>query len=143
MERHTFSTGELMKRINERLEKKANRELQSQNNITVTQFKMLMILHHTPTGTATLKEMEKYFGIAQSTAAGIALRLEKKKLVVRFGDPYDKRVKHIQITDAGREICSVAHDSMAANEAQLLAGLTLDERKELNMLLQKLYDTMK
>ena len=52
------------------IEKQGNSKLQSYG-ITVPQFKMLVALHLIPDGAATLKELEKYFGVAQSTAAGI------------------------------------------------------------------------
>lgn len=86
MNQRHFSCGELMKRINDMIEKQGNSKLQSYG-ITVSQFKMLVALHLIPDGAATLKELEKYFGVAQSTAAGIASRLEKRNLFLIFPIP--------------------------------------------------------
>lgn len=133
--------GELMKRINDTLEKNANSELQS-HGVTFTQMKMLLTLNMLDGGSATLKELEKYFGVAQSTAAGIAVRLEKKKLVTGFTDAEDKRIKHIHITDAGRELCRCAKKSMEESERRLFAGLTPEEQRQFIVLLKKIYDTM-
>ncbi len=62
MNQRHFSCGELMKRINDMIEKQGNSKLQSYG-ITVSQFKMLVALHLIPDGAATLKELEKYFGV--------------------------------------------------------------------------------
>lgn len=142
MQKHYFSCGELMKRINDTIEKHANNKLISYD-ITVSQFKMLMALHHTPEGTATLKELESFFGVAQSTAAGIAARLEKKNLVSSFSDPKDKRVKHIRLTDSGIAICENVIECITETERRLLSGLTSEEQEQLNRLLQKVFNTMK
>ena len=99
--------GEMFKRIGDAMEKHGNSELQSQG-VTFVQMQMLMELNSLPDGSATLKELEKRFGVAQSTAAGVAARLEKKQLVESFRDDQDMRVKHVRITEAGREQCRVA-----------------------------------
>lgn len=136
-----LSGGELMKRINDTLEKNANNELQA-HGITFTQIQMLLALSTMENGSATLKELEKYFGVAQSTAAGVAVRLEKKKLVTGFTDSEDKRIKHIKITDAGKELCRAAQKSMNDSEQRLLGGLTPEERTQFISLLKKIYDAM-
>lgn len=141
MNQRHFSCGELMKRINDMIEKQGNSKLQSYG-ITVSQFKMLVALHLIPDGSATLKELEKYFGVAQSTAAGIASRLEKKKLVSYFSDSEDKRVKHIQLTESGICICENVRECLVETERHLLSGLTPEEETQLHDLLQKVYDTM-
>ena len=94
MESRKFHNGELIKRINAKVEKATNNPLLIYD-LTSTQFKMLVMLHLIPDHTAMLKELEKYFGVAQSTAAGIIARLEKKNLVASFSDENDKRIKQI------------------------------------------------
>ena len=69
--------GELMKRTHESMEAHANSQMQK-NGITFTQFKWLAAVYEMEGGTASLKELEHSFGVAQSTAAGIVSRLEKK-----------------------------------------------------------------
>lgn len=48
-----------------------------------------------------MKELERYFGVAQSTIAGVVSRLEQKGFVEAFGDAADKRIKVVHITPAG------------------------------------------
>lgn len=136
-----LSGGELMKRIHDTLEKHANNELQ-EHGVTFTQIQMLLALDTMEGGSATLKELEKFFGVAQSTAAGVAVRLEKKNLVIGFTDAEDKRIKHIRITDAGKELCKATQKSMEESERRLFAGLTPEEKAQFLLLLKKIHDTM-
>ncbi|MCC8168229.1 MAG: MarR family transcriptional regulator, partial [Clostridiales bacterium] len=95
-----------------------------------------------PEGKATLKTLEKYFGVAQSTEAGIAVRLEKKELVTSYTDPDDRRIKIIVITNAGRKICEEAHSNMLNAEHRLLKGLNEEESGQFFALLEKVYNAL-
>lgn len=130
--------GELLKRISEQLEKHANANLK-EINVTHSQMHILVALCKTKTGSATFKEIEKYFNIAQSTAAGTILRLEEKGLVKCSTDKSDKRAKTIAITDKGIETCEKARKLMQKCERNLLSNLTKDEQDELKGLLIKIY----
>lgn len=142
MENRKFHNGELIKRINDKVEKTVNHKLLTYD-LTSTQFKMLVTLHLSPNTTAALKQLEKYFGVAQSTAAGIIARLEKKDLVASFTDENDKRIKHVRLTDAGLHICLSVRESIMETERELFSGLTPEEQDELNRLLYKVYHSIK
>lgn len=131
--------GGLIKRISENMERNANRDLQV-CGVTLAQVQMLLVLNRVES--ASLKELEHYFGVAQSTVAGIAIRLERKQLVLSSTDTADRRAKRLQITDAGREICRKADRFIHGAEAGLLSGLTPEEQTEFARLLQKVYLTM-
>ncbi len=132
---------DLLKRISDRMEKRANDEL-GIYDVTSTQLRMLFCLSDQGENAVSLKAMERYFGVAQSTMAGVVLRMEKKKLINSFTDPADRRVKMIQITDAGRAICQAMEENRNRSEEFLLAGLNEEERKELHSLLFQVYRTM-
>ena len=100
---------------------------------------MLVALHLSPGHTASLKDLEKYFGVAQSTAAGIIARLERKNLIVSFNDKNDKRIKHVRISDEGLRICLSVRESIIETECKLFSGLLPEEQTELNRLLHKVY----
>ncbi len=142
MESRKFHNGELIKRINAKVEKAINNQLLTYD-LTSTQFKMLVMLHLIPDHTAMLKELEKYFGVAQSTAAGIIARLEKKNLVASFSDENDKRVKHVRLTHDGLQICLSVRETIVETERKLFSGLTPEEQNELNRLLYKVYHSIK
>lgn len=137
MSADSLHSGELIKRLSSIMEKRANNSL-NDDGVTLSQIKLLCILKQE--GSLTLKELEKYFCVAQATIAGIVVRLEKKGLIESFYSPEDKRAKHIRLTDDGIKMCEHAKCSMERNEQWLLSSLDDDEKKELHRLLQKIYD---
>lgn len=141
MKEEGFQIFELLKRISDTLEKRANSDLQS-NGVTASQLKMLFAVLESERlekrGCITLKELERHFGVAQSTTAGIIKRLEIKKLVESVNDGNDKRIKSVRITDSGRDICSNAGNAMKKSHDKMLKGFTDEEKLIFKKLLQKL-----
>ncbi len=143
MTRAPMRCGELLKRICDIFETQANKNLQAQAiDITHSQIKMLVNLDQSNDGSATLKELEKYFGLSQATTAGIAARLEKKGLIQGYMDAEDRRVKHVRLSNDGRELCRRARSFMDSSEKWLLEALNEKDQKELQRLLQKIYENI-
>ena len=94
----------LIKQLHDRLEKYANNDLRSRD-LTMMQVSVLQVLKLAEGQKMTMKELEHYFQIAQSTVVGIVSRLEKKELVEAFGDSSDKRIKVVHITPSGEACC--------------------------------------
>ena len=92
----------LIKQLSTEIQKRADAALQ-ESDLTMTQMYFLGALSHLPEGTATLKELERYFRVAQSTAAGVAARMEKKGLIESLPSESDRRVKRVRITASGAE----------------------------------------
>lgn len=140
MKEEGFQIFELLKRISDTLEKRANSDLQS-NGVTASQLKMLFAVLESERlekkGCITLKELERHFGVAQSTTAGIIKRLEIKKLVESV-DGDDKRIKSVRITDTGRNICGNAGNAMKKSHEKMLKDFTDEEKQIFKELLQKL-----
>src|SRR3954453_3740440 len=65
-------------------------------------------------------------------------RLEAAGLIAREPDPGDRRGTLISLTEAGRARIDAVTDAHLANEAELLAALSPDERDQLAALLRKL-----
>ncbi len=130
--------GELMKRIFDIFEARANGTLQEQD-VTLSQMKMLACLDHAPDSSATLKELERYLDSSQATIAGIAVRLEKKGLIHSYIDAKDRRIKHVRLSEAGRTLCSSAKATVDDWENWLLSCLEPGEKEELVRLLGKVY----
>lgn len=131
----------IIKQIHDELEKNANNALRPQG-LTMAQVSTLLALKDRPKGRCSLKEMEQILHVAQSTAAGIVVRLEQKGLVEGFGSAEDKRIKMVRITSAGEECCFQAEQSMEETEKKLLSGLTETERGIFNSLLVKVRDSI-
>lgn len=141
MTENRLSSPELIKRINEKMEREGNRRLQ-EKGVTLSQLKILLHLMTQSEHDLTLKEIESYFGMSQATIAGIAARLERKRLVTSIGDRNDRRIKHIRVSAAGEALCKDAEAEKQAGDAWLVRCLSDEEKSLLNTLLAKVYEGM-
>ena len=137
MQKHDLC-GALIKKVHDEIEKKANATLRQQE-LTLSQMNVLMELEAVPAHQLSLKELESLLHVAQSTAAGIVVRLEQKGFVESFTDGNDRRVKKVTITPAGMECCKNAASDVQHMEAQLISGLTEAERGQFRDLLEKVF----
>ena len=135
-------TGRIIKQINDAIERRAKNSLR-ENDLTLAQMQVLLSLNQKFDKTYSLKELESILDVAQSTCAGIVNRLIKKEFVESFADPTDKRVKLVKITPAGEKCCLEADANVKEIESLLLNGLTNEERKSFNEILQRIYDNVK
>ncbi len=141
MDRNMLYCGEIMKRLYDMIEKDANSEMQKED-VTLSQMKMLTFLRGKDDSSATLKEMERYFDVSQATIAGIAARLEKKSMITGYTDERDRRIKHVRLTEDGRELCIRAKASMDRVEERLLCPLSSEERSLMRSYLMRMYDNL-
>ena len=65
-------------------------------------------------------------------------KLEDRGLIKRGPDPEDRRGVLLELTEAGQARLEEYIDAGAGREKELLSGLSLDEKRELNALLSKL-----
>jgi DNA-binding MarR family transcriptional regulator len=75
------------------------------------------------------------------SSAGMTKRLDRMAaagLVERHPDPSDRRGTLVRLTPRGRKTIDAALPVHVANEAQLLAALSQDERRSLDALLRRL-----
>ena len=134
-----ISTGILIKKIHDNLEKKINHSLKD-SDLTMSQMEALVILSEQVSRQMSLKALEHELHVAQSTAAGIVSRLEQKGFIEAYGQSDDKRIKNIRITENGMKYCESAAKDMDKVEKELLKNLTEDEKNTLNQLLGKIYE---
>lgn len=69
-------------------------------------------------------------------------RLERAGLIERRPNPEDRRGTVVSLTEAGLELINRLIPRHVDNEAQALAGLTVEEQDQLNTLLYKLLDQL-
>lgn len=134
--------GPLIKRLHDTLEKRANNALRSQD-LTMVQNSVLMLLAELPGKHASLKEVERLMHVAQSTTAGIVVRLEQKGYIESIEDPADRRIKKIRVTPQGEQLCIYTMKSTAEEERKLIAGFSMEEQTTFYRLLQKAIDNVK
>ena len=130
------SCGTLLKQIHDIMEKNANNVLREQD-LTISQSGVLVLLDEKEGKTASFKELEKDFGVSQPTMVGILNRLVQKDLVEVLTDSEDKRIRKAHLTQKGADKCKEGYKHMNSAEEQLLKSLTNNEKKEFNRLLLK------
>lgn len=131
-----YSCGTLLKQIHDIMEKNANNVLREQE-LTISQSGVLVLLDEKEGKTASFKELEKEFGVSQPTMVGILNRLVQKDFVEVLTDSEDKRIRKAHLTQKGADKCKEGYKHMNSAEEQLLRSLTDDEKKEFNRLLLK------
>lgn len=131
-----YSCGTLLKQIHDIMEKNANNVLREQD-LTISQSGVLVLLDEKEGKTASFKELEKDFGVSQPTMVGILNRLEQKDLVEVLNDTEDKRIRKAHLTQKGEDKCKKGYKHMNLAEEQLLNSLTDEEKMEFNRLLLK------
>ena len=131
-----YSCGALLKQIHDIMEKNANNILRDQE-LTISQSGVLVLLDEKEGKTASFKELEKDFGVSQPTMVGILNRLVQKDLVEVLTDSEDKRIRKAHLTQKGADKCKEGYKHMNSAEEQLLKSLTNNEKKEFNRLLLK------
>ena len=141
MAEQTFN-GLLFKQIHDRLEEQSNNALRSKD-LTMMQVSILVKLHQSSEQRLSMKELERYFGVAQSTIVGIVSRLEQKAMVESFYDATDKRIKLVHITPIGERCRAEASYEMELAEKKMLRGFSGEERNTLNRLLTRVADNLK
>lgn len=70
-------------------------------------------------------------------------KLEGAGLVVRSPDPTDRRGKLVEMTAKGQEVLDNYVNVQAQRERQLIGGLSMQEKGELNLLLRKLLASLR
>ena len=128
--------GFCIKQIHDRMEKHANNAMRP-NGLTMMQVSVLLTLQNSAEKQMSMKELERCFGIAQSTVAGIVSRLEQKGFIEALGDASDKRVKRVHITTAGEKCCAETVYYKDEADKELLNGFSAAEKETFRKLLEK------
>ena len=130
------------KKINDMMQKHANRELEKVG-LTFSQHHVLLYLSQCEKQEASLKSLEKAAGVAQSTMAGIVMRLEDKGYVKPCFDEADRRIKKVRLSKAGKKICENAKRGFRKGDEVTRSGLSESEQNELERLLDQVYLSLK
>ena len=137
MDDYGNSCSALIKQINDSLEKNANNTLRAED-LTMSQIAVLIALDQASEQTLSMKNLQDRFGVAQPTMFGTVKRLEAKGLVNSFANPQDRRMKLVQLTQAGKKKCDAGYVHMDDTEEQLLNTLNDTERQQFRQLLEKI-----
>lgn len=131
----------IIKKINTIARNRCNKHLRK-FNITDAQLDILFYLFESQESRINQRDLEKALQLSNPTIVSILDRLEAKGLIHRVISETDRRVRYIEVTEACRDIREDVYKGMYENEAELVAGLTDTEKKELERLLKKMLSNM-
>jgi len=94
-------------------------------DLTMRQLHVLVAASQ-PEG-VTVHELAKALGTSPPTASGLVNRLADKGLVTRVEDDADRRVRHVQLTEAGQETLTVLDSTYEHLLGEMVELLDPDE----------------
>ncbi|MEM8516767.1 DNA-binding MarR family transcriptional regulator [Janthinobacterium sp. CAN_S7] len=113
-----------------KIENEVRIRLRASFGITLPRFDLMAQLERFPEG-LRMGELSKRMMVTGGNITGITDQLEQEKLVLRVVDPQDRRAYSVKLTPAGRR----AFDDMARVHegwiAELLQGVTPDDKSQL------------
>jgi MarR family transcriptional regulator, 2-MHQ and catechol-resistance regulon repressor len=84
------------------------------------------------------RELAASMSCARPSVSSLCDTLERAGLITREGDAHDRRLVRVGLTPAGRRLITELFPRFNAGEAQLVAGLDDDDRRQLATLLRRL-----
>jgi len=117
---------------------KTNTEALKPYNISVQQFNILRILRGLAGQPASIKLLTERMIDKMSNASRLVEKLKTKGLVERVACPHDRRQVDILITKKGLALLDKASEDLETNLQDRLGGITEEEAKLLNDLLDRL-----
>jgi len=78
-------------------------------------------------GAQTMSQLAEALDVSQASATGIVDRMEQRGLIARQGDPDDRRVTRVDLTDRGRQAIERLGAQRRDKLSRLLDDLTDDE----------------
>lgn len=110
------------------------------HNLTISQFRILMILYKSPDCTIRQADIESAYSMTNPTVTGLVQNLEKSGLVRRVANPEDKRSKLLTLTEYAEEKRTEFIALANSIEREMTAGLSETEANILSELLMKVIE---
>jgi len=110
----------------------------SQNNLTISQFKVLAYLWEHSHKKINQKHIHEFLEIKPSSLNKLLSLLETKGLIKKEIDPDDFRNRIIKLTDHGMEIKRICTENMKQTEAYVLEEFSDEEVNILFNLLSRM-----
>jgi DNA-binding MarR family transcriptional regulator len=107
----------------------------AEHGVSVIQTRLLGVLRDR---TPTMNELASLLGLDKSSATGLVDRAERRGLVRRVASHVDRRVVHVELTDAGRALVAEVSGGFGADVATLLGRLSAPDREWLSRLVSRL-----
>jgi DNA-binding MarR family transcriptional regulator len=119
-----------------RIENEVRSRLREEFDITLPRFDLMAQLQRHPEG-LRMGELSKRMMVTGGNITGITDQLELEKLVVRVPGKQDRRVYTVKLTAAGRRAFAKMATVHEFWIAELLGGLSVQDKEKLNSLLSR------
>ncbi|CAH2215036.1 MarR family winged helix-turn-helix transcriptional regulator [Tepidibacter aestuarii] len=107
------------------------------HGISESKFYVLLLLSYSEEGMA-LSEIGDKMLVTRANMTGLIDRMGKEGLVEKKVNPKDKRSSIAHLTDKGRELFDNIKGTHIDFSRQMTSGLSIEEKEQLNTLLEKL-----
>ncbi len=118
---------------------KYSNQLLMQQDLTASQFKIMLVLYHSEQ-VVCQGDIEKKFNMTNPTVTGLVQKLEAKGLIVRVPKDDDRRVKQLILTQQALERKEEMLSIEQYLEDMMTKNLNEEEREQLCKLLTKLME---
>ncbi|WP_246267005.1 MarR family winged helix-turn-helix transcriptional regulator [Nonomuraea typhae] len=108
------------------------------SNLTLRQLKVVMLVHFH--GSVSGQDLAHSLGVGLGTVTGIVDRLVGHGLVSRHEDPNDRRVRRIELTDAGRELVEQINDTGQGHFRRIMECLDLATLKMMAEVTERVHE---
>ncbi len=107
------------------------------HGISESKFYVLLLLSYSKEG-MVLSEIGDKMLVTRANMTGLIDRMEKEELVEKKVNPKDKRSSIAYLTKKGRNLFEEIKDTHIDFSKQMTSGLSIEEKEQVNTLLEKL-----
>lgn len=107
-----------------------------ESHLTLRQLKVVLLLAET--GGASGQRIAAGLGVGLATVTGLVDRLAAHGLVTRREDPADRRVRRVELTEAGQRLAAQILDAGLSRFRQLLERLDTATLRDLDRVMDRL-----
>lgn len=125
-----------IKKIFEEIERQINLDLKKYQ-ITLTQARIILYLHHKENKSSTQKEIELFLNVSHPTTVTIIKSMESKGIVKCNFNSDDKRMKIVELKWLNHEFIDNFFTNAKNMEIKILQGFSYQERDLFKSFLQR------
>jgi DNA-binding MarR family transcriptional regulator len=108
------------------------------SNLTMRQLKVIMLV--AINGSATGQDLAHHLGVALGTVTGLVDRLVAHGLVSRHEDPHDRRVRRVELTEAGTKLIQEINDTGLQQYRRIMDHLDTETLRCLDQVTSRIRD---
>ncbi|MEN3536731.1 MarR family transcriptional regulator [Microbispora sp. ZYX-F-249] len=111
------------------------------STLTMQQLKVVMFLSFA--GPTSGQELARHLGVGLATVTGIVDRVVAQGLASRHEDPHDRRVRRVELTEAGRHLTTEIIEAGTGGYIRLLRHLDTETLRTMETVMRKIEDAMR